>query len=366
MEKGGFLTMIKELICTGKMISGYLVANGLTISDLAQASGVSLRNIYRFINDDAEMSPKIAIGINKLMPEISLDFLASYETKYRIYKEKFQKDLEIPDIDACISRFSLKSLYKSHSNKRTQLVDIGRQVFGLSSLQSMEPIAKDIKLCFSKAKNSHDETSFIWLVASYSECCLKYSNNMPIFNRDEFDSIFINLKTYSGTTGIESTIYAMESICEKCGIAFHYRPSIPNARIKGVTIKDCNDHIVIVMSDLFKCVENLWLAFIHEMIHINNNDFDNNEFFDKKKEQENEKFINDESIKFFIGNSEIPSSEIKNNDIGLLANKCDTPIGIMAEIIRYKQNAYTNPIYNSFIHYYQSPEYDYSFILNDC
>ena len=94
-----------------------------------------------------------------------------------------------------------------------------------------------------------------------------------MFDYDKFAEEFKEIKKISGTTNIKTTIFNMKTFCESCGINFYFRPSIPNSRVKAVAIKDKEDRIFIFVSDLFKRIENLWISFVHERIHIFNQDF---------------------------------------------------------------------------------------------
>jgi plasmid maintenance system antidote protein VapI len=83
--------MIDKIISTSEMVKNYMEANGVNASQLASASGVSLRSVYRFLNEESKLSKKIASGLNSLIPEISISFLMVYDAKYQT-----QKDAEQP------------------------------------------------------------------------------------------------------------------------------------------------------------------------------------------------------------------------------------------------------------------------------
>ncbi len=74
--------MFNKIISTGEMMKGYMDANDVSVSELAAASGVSARTIYRLLNDESKLSRKIAVGMNALIPEITVEFLMMYDAKY--------------------------------------------------------------------------------------------------------------------------------------------------------------------------------------------------------------------------------------------------------------------------------------------
>jgi len=73
------------------MVRGYLDSNGISIKTLAEACGLSERTIYRFLCDDSKLSRRLAEGINSLIPEISLEFLMTYDAKYQLQKTQQER-----------------------------------------------------------------------------------------------------------------------------------------------------------------------------------------------------------------------------------------------------------------------------------
>jgi len=75
-----------KAISTADMVKEYMDANGISGKTLANTSGVSARTVYRFLNNESRLSKKIAEGLHSLIPEISLDFLMTYDAKYQLQK----------------------------------------------------------------------------------------------------------------------------------------------------------------------------------------------------------------------------------------------------------------------------------------
>ena len=64
---------------TGEMIAWFLDNNDLTINQLAEASGVTPKTVYRVINEEAKLSNKIALGLHKLLPGIKIEDIVAYD-----------------------------------------------------------------------------------------------------------------------------------------------------------------------------------------------------------------------------------------------------------------------------------------------
>ena len=82
---------MNTIISTAEMIRGYMDANDVSVKALSEASGLSERTVYRFLGDEGKLSKRIAQGLNNLIPEISLEFLMTYDAKYQLQKNTQQK-----------------------------------------------------------------------------------------------------------------------------------------------------------------------------------------------------------------------------------------------------------------------------------
>ena len=102
-------------------------------------------------------------------------------------------------------------------------------------------------------------------------------------------------------------------------------------------------NIFLFISDLFKCVENLWITFVHELMHIKNEDFSPREISDK----DNEKNIEEEAIQYFTKDKMQEEREYSLKEIMSIAIDNDVPCGIIAEIARFRSKNYKNYAINS-------------------
>ena len=346
------------MVSTGRMIFEYLDANGFDINDLANASGVSPRTLFRVItSQESKVSYEIAQGVNKLIPEISIAFIMKYDAEYQTERRKAADDLGIKDIANVIKEYKLDKLYKDKKADKIELINIAKKIFGKDSISNNYLVdVGGLSFNFSRASNPNDRLSLIWLKAAYEEC--KQKGTLLKYNRQAFLKTFDLLKTFSGATSINTMLFNMKYICEECGINFYYRPSIPNSRVKAVAVKDKEGYIYIFVSDLFKCVENLWLSFTHEMIHIYKEDYDKVENVKKEEVYENENFVEEAVILFFIQTDRYSVKECDEKTVYKLSVNNSIPVNISAEIVRFLTGIYNNKDVNKLVHYYDSNEVD--------
>lgn len=348
--------MAIKMVSTGTIIKMYLEENKVSAAEAAEASNVSLRTILRVLNDESKLSADIAIGLNRLLPEISAEYLLSYDSQYQLQKKIVEKTNNDISISKVLIAYQMKKLYKDLANDEISLFEKTKNVFGLDNIINDCYIdVDDLSYCFSLA-NGERNNHLIWLKAAYEDC--KKSSDYLALNFDQqvFDKNFDSLKGRTFTNDLRTTIYNMKSFCKRCGINFYYRPSIPGARVKAVAVKDKEGKVFIFVSDLFKCIENLWLAFIHECEHIKNKDFEKqaNVKKDLIDSSIDENYIDEKAIEFFIGNDYAIDNMKNINYIIALAERTKSPVSIVTEIARFKNNNYVDSAFNKYIHYYKS------------
>lgn len=81
----------KQMTSTGEMITWFLDSNDLTINQLAEASGVTPKTVYRVINEEAKLSNKIALGLHKLLPGIRIEDIVAYDAKFQFENGNMNK-----------------------------------------------------------------------------------------------------------------------------------------------------------------------------------------------------------------------------------------------------------------------------------
>ncbi len=80
------MDVMNELSSTAYLFEEFMSANNISVKQLAEASGVSTRTIYRILNDEVKLSSKVAFGLNKLLPDVSPAFMMRYDAGYQTQK----------------------------------------------------------------------------------------------------------------------------------------------------------------------------------------------------------------------------------------------------------------------------------------
>ena len=67
---------------TGEFIKEFINSENVSISDLAKASNLSERSVYRFLKGESKLTFDLVEGIKKLWPDFDTDLLYKYERNY--------------------------------------------------------------------------------------------------------------------------------------------------------------------------------------------------------------------------------------------------------------------------------------------
>ena len=345
------------MISTGRVITNYLESNGFTLNDLSQAADVSERTVFRMLSSgESPLSYEVASAVHSLIPEIETSFLMKYDAEYQTRLKEAAAELGVKDINAVLKEYKADKLYKHERFDKLSLIKRIVSVFGEENIRQGRIDTSGLSLNYSKANNADDNATLLWVKAAYEECKTD-SESLLSFNEKGVKETLEFLKNGSDVTSLESAVFNMKAFAQMCGINLYYRPSIPNSRVKAVIVKDSEGYVYILMSDLFKCIENLWLSFAHEIMHADEKDFDLARDRSEIEIADNENFIEGETIRFFVGNSMDKYNECNVQNLFDLVEETKCPIGIAAELLRFKTNKYNVPEVNKFIHYYKQDDF---------
>lgn len=85
--------MNRSITKTSDIVKMYFEENNLSINDLYNSGLVSKDEVNRFFNSDYKLTKNLASAINKLLPELSVDFLLDYDKKYHLDKENKNRNI---------------------------------------------------------------------------------------------------------------------------------------------------------------------------------------------------------------------------------------------------------------------------------
>ena len=330
------------IVSTGKLLKTYMISNGITIAALARESGVSPKTIYLVLSDEGKLNARIASAVEKLIPGLSALFLVKYDAQYQLEKKQFMLENGISNPESTLKTFGIKDIV-DETDDQVEMVKIAFAIFGKDNVMKKQFDLSDLSPSFSLAKNEQYESVVKWVRLAYYEYSNSQNNDLLVFDETEFDRLFPILKQLCKTDSFSLSISNMKRFCAASGINFYFKKSLRNSRVKGVVLKNKEGKLFVFVSDLFKRLDLLWLAFIHEMIHIKNGDYN----VVNLNREENEINVNKEVFDYFNGedisrdfNVLLAKNSSKKDAIIYLAGKYDIAVGIVATLLADKYNLY--------------------------
>ena len=85
--------MNRSITKTSDIVKMYFEENNLSINDLYNSSLISKNEINGFFNGNYKLTENLASAINKLLPELSVEFLLDYDKKYYLGKENKNRNM---------------------------------------------------------------------------------------------------------------------------------------------------------------------------------------------------------------------------------------------------------------------------------
>lgn len=274
---------------TGEMISNYLKENKITIQQLIEKSNVSAKTIALTINDTIKLNKKIAYAISELIPEISVEMLVVYDARYQLYKEEKLADVDVDYFNKIISEYSLRKIFKEEKNNTIKLYKRFASYIDTMSFAQHKIKFLDKYINYSKAKISEGSNKLLAsLFVQKSIDDYKEWNETLKFNKDCFEKNFEDILSYCRVVSSNVGVQNMKMFCENSGINLILKKNVAGTRVKGACLKDDDNNVFMLLTDLFNSLESVLLTFIHECIHIKNEDYN----VDSLQDDENEKEYN--------------------------------------------------------------------------
>lgn len=341
-----------EIISTAELVLSYLEANEMDAGKLAEVSGVSARSVSRFLKGESKLTVPIADGLERLNIGLKADNLLSYDAKYQAQEERRRRrlGLTLEEIRQVCRRYNLGKFFPGLKSP----LDLFERAAGLVGMEnlisgdfaSVSPTA----VKFSKANGSDNGLADFWITIAYNEAkeVAEDSGGLLRFDEEYFRAFFEeNIKKLTKADTIEQVKFNISHLFKEGGINFFFRDSVPKCRIKGAVVRDRDGYVFVFASNLFKCVERLWLSMIHECVHLIDGDFDAIDL-----EEGREFNIDEDVVRILVGSDMQEERFYSVAEIRQIARAHSVAPGLVAEIARFRSGNYSDYHINKLIHYY--------------
>lgn len=255
----------------GEYIKDAIEELGLSQSEFAFRTGLSIKNVSTLINGDSNITFDVAVKLAAFFHN-SVDGWINLQTKYNLYlyQENIEKEYRE---DWFIAKEISKDFASNYLNiqidnkNKKETIDELRKCFNVVTLQNLR-CADMYAFCKTSVIKDINEKTIVlrnaWISLAEQE-----ARNMtcPEFNKER---VLSNIKYLRSLTlkGPKVIGGELKDFLTTCGIKLVILPSLPGSNISGVTKWINNEScIMVAVNDFGKDADKIWFSIFHEIGH---------------------------------------------------------------------------------------------------
>ncbi len=244
---------------------------GLTQSEFALRTGLSIKNVSTLLNGESNITFDVAVKLAAFFHN-SVEGWINLQTKYNLYlnaeniKNEYKIDWEIAKtID---KEFALNYLGIPIDNKnKNETIDKLRSCFNVAALHNLKSSDMYAFCRTSVIKNLDEKTIILrnaWISLAEQEAremtCAKFNKDL-IMNSIEY----LRSLTLKGPNVINTEL---KDFLSKRGIKLVIMPFLSGSNLSGVTKWiDNEDCVLVAVNDYGKDADKIWFSIFHEIGH---------------------------------------------------------------------------------------------------
>ena len=265
--------MIEKRIAShpGIYIKDAIEAMGLTQSEFALRTGLSIKNVSTIVNGESGITFEVAKKLAAFFGN-SVEGWINLQTKYDLYldeetkQKEYDEDWEIAKI--IDKQFASKFLKINIEKKnKTEVIDQLRRCFGVTQLKNLRH-PDMYAFCKTSIRKDLSEKNIIlrnaWISLAEIEArkieCYEFDKEMILANLYE-----IRMMTLE-----EPSVFVprLKNLLLRAGIKLVIIPFLPGSNVSGVTKWISSENCVMVaINDCGKDADRIWFSILHELGH---------------------------------------------------------------------------------------------------
>ena len=316
----------REVSHPGTYVKDAIEELGLSQSEFAHRTGLSIKNVSTLINGESNITFEVAVKLASFFHN-SIEGWINLQTKYNLFLNEETREREY-EKDWNIVKFFDKNFINTFlgiqidSKNKEKTIDALRRKFTVVTLENLKSADMYAFCRTSIIKNLSDKTVILrnaWISLAEQKArgmtCSNFKKELITENKKYLRSL-----TLKGPEVIDTELKAF--LCE-CGIKFVILPSLPGSNLSGVTKWINNGNcVMIAVNDFGKDADKIWFSIFHEIGHaIKNHKRHLTISYNKNNIQdEDEKDANDFAKNLLIDEEEYQKF-VKTNDFSISSIK---------------------------------------------
>ena len=255
----------------GVYVKDAIEALGLSQSEFALRTGLSIKNVSTLINGESNITFDVAVKLAAFFDN-SVEGWINLQTQYNLYLNEKKKDQEYQDDWTVAKQFdkvfvrNVLQVVISAKDKKTTIEKL-RRCFNVVNLQNLK--SPDMYAFYRTSSVKDVSDKMIVMRNAWISLAEREAREMTCaeFNKD---MIIKNVKYLRSLTLKEPDIMSDEltSFLSKCGVKLVILPYLPGSNISGVTKWISSENCVMVaVNDCGKDADKIWFSIFHELGH---------------------------------------------------------------------------------------------------
>ena len=255
----------------GVYVKDAIEALGLSQSEFALRTGLSIKNVSTLINGESNITFDVAVKLAAFFDN-SVEGWINLQTQYNLYLNEKKKDQEYQDDWTVAKQFdkvfvrNVLQVEISAKDKKTTIEKL-RRCFNVVNLQNLK--SPDMYAFYRTSSVKDVSDKMIVMRNAWISLAEREAREMTCaeFNKD---MIIKNVKYLRSLTLKEPDIMSDEltGFLSKCGVKLVILPYLPGSNISGVTKWISSENCVMVaVNDCGKDADKIWFSIFHELGH---------------------------------------------------------------------------------------------------
>ncbi len=260
---------INYMVATGVIIKEYLEEKNITQKELSKILGISEQYVSDLLNGKRELSEDIALGLEKILPEIPASYWLNLESKYRdfIARKNDESRLGNYNLEEIAKRFKFSEVFKGLNWDLAKQASEMLKILKINTFDVFDSAYSNLQVDFFE-DGGEKEAIAIWLGLCEEEADLQSEDvEGKDYSCEKLEDKLHLFKKIAYNDNLDNTLKSCKKLCNQLGIYFVQLEAISNSKVRGALVT-YNNHPAIFISRRFKSHDHVWFAIAHELGHL--------------------------------------------------------------------------------------------------
>jgi addiction module HigA family antidote len=256
-------------VAPGGTLRSTLNSLGLTQSDVATRTGLSLKHINQIVQGVAPITPETALLLERVT-DVSARFWNSLESVYRERvarrenRERLAGDVDWLD-ELPIKELMRRGILGARDDKATQ-VEKACRFFGVADPERWRDVWLKPLVSFRRSPTLAADPGAVATWLRLGEIEAATVETAP-FDARRFRDALIRIRSLT-LREPRMALKRLRTECAEAGVAVIFLPDIGKTRTSGAARWLTPNKAMIQLSDRFKADDRFWFSFFHEAAHV--------------------------------------------------------------------------------------------------